>query len=253
MSDSVRNQSAWECGECSRTHLKPRPRLRGAGPANETAAVIKPFPRPPRSFFRRGAPTLAKALLGQRLVRLVDGQRLAGRIVETEAYCGVTDQAAHSFNHRRTNRTEPMWSDGGTAYVYFTYGMHHCMNVSASGEGDPQAVLIRALEPTQGVEAMRLHRPKARRDTDLCSGPARLCEALRIDRGFSGVDLLDCEELWIEQIRKSVMRGRDIAVTPRVGVQYAGEWAGKPLRFLIRDHPHCSRPPRSALVGNDRV
>ena len=228
-------------------------RLRTTGQQYETERVSTPAPRPPRSFFRRGAPALARALLGQRLVRIVDGQRLAGRIVETEAYCGVRDRAAHSFNHRRTERTDPMWRDGGTAYVYFTYGMHHCMNVAASIEGDPQAVLIRALEPTQGVEAMRQHRPKARRDADLCSGPARLCEALRIDRGFSGVDLLDSESLWIERVRRSVMPGRRIAVTPRVGVGYADEWAGKPLRFLIRDHPHCSRPPRSALVWNDEM
>lgn len=210
-------------------------------------------PRPPRDFFRRGAPAVARALLGQRLVRIVNGQRLAGRIVETEAYCGVKDRAAHSFNHRRTDRTEPMWRDGGTAYVYFTYGMHHCMNVAASVEDDPQAVLIRAVEPTEGVEAMRAHRPKARRDTDLCSGPARLCEAFDIDRELTGVDLLASEALWIEQLRRSPMKGREVAVTPRVGVAYAGEWAGKPLRYLIRDHPHRSRPPTAALVCSNRT
>lgn len=186
-------------------------------------------------------------------MRIRDGRRLAGRIVETEAYCGVEDAAAHSFNHRRTDRTEPMWRDGGTAYVYFTYGMHHCMNVAASIEGDPQAVLIRAIEPTEGVQLMREYRSKARREVELCSGPARLCEALSIDRRYSGVDLLDCEELWIERLRTSVQPRHRLTITPRVGVRYAGEWAAKPLRFAIRDHPGVSRPPRSAMIRRDAM
>ena len=210
-------------------------------------AVPGEAPRPPRSFFRTDAPRLARALLGQRLVRLVDGRRLAGVIVETEAYCGVDDAAAHSYQHRRTERTEPMWRDGGTAYVYFTYGMHHCFNVAAGFEGDPQAVLVRALEPIEGLDAIRRHRPRARRDVELCSGPAKLCEALRIDRRFSGVDLLRCDELWIERLRRRAPAASRLETTPRVGVAYAGAWAGKPLRYLLRGHPHASRPPRSAL------
>jgi len=197
---------------------------------------------------RRGAPALARGLLGQRLVRVVEGVRLAGVIVETEAYCGARDRAAHSFGPRRTARTEPMYGDGGTAYVYFTYGMHHCMNVVAGVRDDPQAVLLRALEPTEGLEVMRARRPRARREADLCSGPARLCEALGIDRALSGVDLLSHAGLWIERVRRAPIRGERVEVTPRVGVAYAGEWAARPLRFVIRGHPHASRPAKSSMV-----
>ena len=202
-----------------------------------------------RDFFRRDAPTLARALLGQRLVRVVDSQRLAGTIVETEAYCGAEDRAAHSFGHRRTPRTEPMFADGGTAYVYFTYGMHHCMNVVAATRDDPQAVLIRALEPTEGLDAIRRRRPAARRDTDLCSGPARLCEAMAIDRTLSGLDLLDSEAIWIERLTRRPPPVSRLTVTPRVGVKYAADWADKPLRYCLKDHPHVSRPPRSAFAA----
>ena len=140
-----------------------------------------------RRFFHRDPVTLARALLGRRLVRrLGNGVELSGRIVETEAYLGIRDRAAHSFGGRRTKRTESMWLDGGHVYVYFTYGMHWLLNIVSEREGQPTACLIRALEPLDGVEEMRRNRAgkislERLRDVDLCSGPAKLTDALRID------------------------------------------------------------------------
>ncbi len=191
--------------------------------------------RPDRSFFQRDPVTLARALLGQRLVRVLeDGTRLAGIIVETEAYLGVEDLAAHTARGRRTARNESMWGDGGHAYVYFTYGMHHCMNIVAQTAGEPTAVLIRAIEPVEGMMRMGEHRGSVvKRERDLCSGPAKLCQALRIDRGLDGVDMVMSQELFVERVRSRMLAARLMGIGPRVGVGYAGEWAQKPLRFWV--------------------
>ena len=196
-----------------------------------------------RRFFRRDPVTLSKALLGQILVRrLDDGRELAGKIVEVEAYLGIEDRAAHSFGGRRTARNASMWGDGGHAYVYFTYGMHWCVNVVADREEVPTACLIRALEPLRGIEEMRRRRsgkvsPNRLRVTDLCSGPAKLTQALAIDRKLDGVDLVEGGELYI--VRGSRSRP-GIGRSPRIGVAYAKEWAGKPLRFFLAGNPHVS-------------
>ena len=207
---------------------------------------VQTMTRPSRSFFQRDAASLARALLGQELVRVSGGRRVAGVIVETEAYLGVSDKAAHTFNGRRTKRNESMWGIGGLAYVYFTYGMHYCLNVVASRRDDPQAVLIRAIEPTDGLDLMRRRRgrPAACNDLQLCSGPAKLCQALGIDLKLDGIDLLGSGLLFIEQKRQRSLPGRLIMSTPRIGVSYAQEWADRPLRFLIRDNPYLSRPDR---------
>ncbi|MEX2213760.1 MAG: DNA-3-methyladenine glycosylase [Phycisphaeraceae bacterium] len=200
------------------------------------------MPRLARPFFRRSPITIARALLGQRLVRLLeDGTRLAGLIVETEAYLGIPDRAAHTFGGRRTVRNASMWRDGGHAYVYFTYGLHFCMNVVAQVEGKPTAVLLRALEPTEGIDRMRNHRgPNTKRDRDLCSGPAKLCQAMKIDRALDGVDLVTSDMLFIEQVRSRALPSNRIEVTPRIGIHYAGDWAMKPLRFHLKDCDHVS-------------
>jgi DNA-3-methyladenine glycosylase len=201
--------------------------------------------RLPRRFYAQDAVTLARALLGQVLVRRIDGvARLAGRIVETEAYLGVPDRAAHTFGGRRTPRNESMWGPPGHAYVYFIYGLHHCMNVVADAPGQPTAVLLRALQPLEGIERMREHRagkgPASRlRDTDLCSGPAKLTQALRLDRSLDGADLVTGEALFIE--RGARTPAAQVIVTPRVGIAYAGSWAAKPLRFYVAGNPHVSR------------
>jgi len=188
--------------------------------------------------------TVARALLGQRLVRRIGSHRLAGIIVETEAYLGTPDRAAHSYGGRRTDRVASMYLPGGHAYVYFTYGMHHCANVVAERESKPTAVLLRALEPIEGQPIMRQNRATRMaadrlRDTDLCSGPAKLCQALAIDRQLDGTDLVTSDALFIERGR--AVRSADIVESPRIGIGYAEEWVDQPLRFHIRGHSHVSR------------
>ena len=208
-----------------------------------------------RRFFRRDPVTLARALLGRRLVRrLGNGVELSGRIVETEAYLGIRDRAAHSFGGRRTKRTESMWLDGGHVYVYFTYGMHWLLNIVSEREGQPTACLIRALEPLDGVEEMRRNRAgkislEHLRDVDLCSGPAKLTDALRIDGKQDGLDLVDGEELYLERGR-SVTSDR-IVTSTRIGVGYAREWAKRRLRFYVRDNPNVSVRSTRAATRRD--
>jgi DNA-3-methyladenine glycosylase len=199
-----------------------------------------------RRFYRRDPVTLARSLLGQVLVRrLPDGRALSGRIVEVEAYLGIPDRAAHSFGGRRTPRNASMWLDGGHAYVYFTYGMHWCVNVVADREGVPTACLIRALEPLEGLEEMRSRRqgkgrPDRLRERDLCSGPAKLTQALGIDRALDGVDLVEGDALFIFRDRKPAPPDAIVA-SPRIGVGYAREWAARPLRFYLRGNPFVSK------------
>ncbi|MEO1535117.1 MAG: DNA-3-methyladenine glycosylase [Planctomycetota bacterium] len=205
-----------------------------------------------RDSFGTSADTLAQSLLGCTLVRtLSDGTRLAGVIVETEAYLGAIDKAAHSKGARRTPRTEPMFGPGGTAYVFLIYGMHCCFNVAASTEGDPQAVLIRALEPTESSRTMRAIRAKTSKaanpgklpDHLLCSGPARLCQAMDIDRRFSGIDLTASDDIWIEPRSRSGDSGEpDIGTSVRIGVDYAEEWAAAELRYFVRGSRSISGP-----------
>jgi DNA-3-methyladenine glycosylase len=194
-----------------------------------------------RGFFSKDPARLAVALLGQRLVRtLPDGERLSGIIVETEAYLGVADRAAHSYGGRRTARVEPMYGPPGTAYVYFTYGMHHCFNVVCGREGEPVAVLIRGLEPERGIERMRTLRGRAGSVQDLCRGPGRLCRAMQIDKALDGIDLVRDARLFIEIVARRPMESRRLVNTPRIGVGYAGRWARRRLRWLVRGNPHVS-------------
>lgn len=206
-----------------------------------------PGKRLSRSFFVRPADELAPRLLGCRLMRrLSDGTVLGGVIVETEAYLGPEDRAAHSYGGRRTPRTEPMYMLPGTSYVYFTYGMHHCMNVSAMAVGIPQAVLLRALEPSEGIERMAALRGRADgqgRTSVLCNGPGKLCQALAIDRGLTGVDTCGSDVLWFERGRK--LSDASIGVSARVGIGYAGEWVEKPLRWFVLGNSCVSRGPRA--------
>ena len=182
-----------------------------------------------RRFYRRDPVTLAKALLGQVLVRrLDDGQELTGRIVETEAYLGIVDRAAHSYGGRRTERNASMYLDGGHAYVYFVYGMHWCFNVVADREEVPTACLIRALEPLTGLDEMRCRRRKEK-TSELCSGPAKLTQALVIKRMHDGRDLTTSAELFIRRVRLTT--SGQIASSSRVGIEYAGAWARRQLRF----------------------
>lgn len=204
-----------------------------------------PLTRLTRRFFRRDPVALAQALLGQTLVRVMDdGTELAGRIVEVEAYLGIPDRAAHTFGGRRTARNASMWLDAGHAYVYFTYGMHFCMNITADAAGVPTACLIRALEPLGGLDVMRRLRsgkidPSRLREVDLCSGPAKLAQAMAIDRTLDGEDLTVSKMLYLR--RGQSPGAARITASPRIGVNYAAQWAKKPLRFHIAGSPHVSK------------
>jgi DNA-3-methyladenine glycosylase len=174
--------------------------------------------------------------LGAVLISEVGGRRTAGRIVETEAYLGARDPASHAWRGRRTPRVEPLYGAPGTAYVYFTYGMHWCLNAVSEKVDRPTAVLLRALEPLEGLETMRRRRGGVR-DRELCSGPAKLCEALGVTGALNGASL----RRGVLRIVNDGSRPRtraSIAVTPRIGVSRAADW---PLRFLIEGSPWASR------------
>jgi DNA-3-methyladenine glycosylase len=194
----------------------------------------------PREFYTRSdVLVVARQLLGCRLVvREADGARSSGMIVEAEAYMGPEDKAAHSYGNRRTARTETMFGLGGTAYVYFIYGMYYQFNVVTNRENVPHAILLRALEPIEGTERMHERRP-VKRERDLTSGPGKLCQALGLDRSFNGEDLLG-ERVWIEASERRLAPGR-IASGVRIGIDYAEEYKEKPWRFWIKDNPYVSR------------
>ena len=198
-----------------------------------------------RSFYtRRDTLRVARELLGKRLVvPAPDGSRVSGLIVETESYMGPEDKASHAYGNRRTARTETMYAEGGTAYVYFVYGMHHQFNVVTNREGTSHAVLVRALEPEEGLAWMRRRR-SLDDERSLTSGPGKLCQALGLDRSYNGEDLLG-ERVWLEDAGRRI-RAAEIAAGPRIGINYAAEYIEKPWRFWLRDNPFVSRKnPRS--------
>lgn len=196
-------------------------------------------PKLPREFYTRpNVVAVARDLLGKLLVVPGrDRERISGIIVETEAYRGPLDRAAHSYGGRRTRRTETMYGIGGTAYVFFVYGMYNQFNVVTNVEDNPHAVLIRALEPVEGIELMRKRR-HGQPDHNLTNGPGKLCLALDIDRQLDRADLLG-DKVWLEEGKK-IPRSR-IMSGPRIGIDYAEEWVDKPWRFWIRDNPFVSR------------
>jgi DNA-3-methyladenine glycosylase len=161
----------------------------------------------------------------------------AARIVETEAYCGPLDAAAHSYRGQ-TPRNAVMFGEPGLLYVYFTYGMHYCCNAVCGELGEGVAVLIRAAEPIAGLDLIRAARPAAKRDRDLCSGPARLCQAFGIDRRQDGADLVTADH-GLAIIDDGVAPPPDPVVGPRIGIRHAAE---EPWRFYVRGNPHVSKP-----------
>jgi DNA-3-methyladenine glycosylase len=186
-------------------------------------------------FFAVPADVLAPRLIGWRVVRVLDsGERLVGRIVETEAYLGTIDRASHARGGHRSARNESMYAAPGIAYVYFTYGAHDMLNVSCLAAGDPHAVLIRALEPLQGLEEMRRRRA-GHADHNLCAGPGKLTRAMAITRELDGVDLLDpLGSLRLEPPEVGRASGA-LVCTARIGIESAGpRWARRRLRWLER-------------------
>ncbi|HUN72804.1 MAG TPA: DNA-3-methyladenine glycosylase [Steroidobacteraceae bacterium] len=178
-----------------------------------------------RPFYARDTLTVARELIGMHLVHAEGGSIRAGRIVETEAYRGPQDLAAHSARGR-TARTEVMFGPAGHAYVYFIYGFWHCLNIVTEAEGVPHAVLLRALEPVTGI-------------ADKTWGPGLLCRAMHIDKKLNGADLCG-DSLWLERPPASDRRPPRVARSARIGVDYAGEWARRPWRFYDRDSRYVS-------------
>lgn len=194
----------------------------------------------PREFFARPTVTVARDLLGVLLWRRTADGLTCGRIVETEAYGGPEDMASHS-RAGRTRRTQPMFGEVGHAYVYLVYGMHECLNVVArSDAAEAGAVLLRAIEPVLGIDLMRLRRGRETdADARLGAGPARLSQAMAVDRSLDGHDLVSGESLWLTA--GDPVSEAAVAVGRRIGVDYAGEWADRPWRFLLSGNPSVSR------------
>lgn len=192
----------------------------------------------PADFYDRSALHVARDLIGTRLVRRQGRTLLAGRIVETEAYVGPHDLACHA-SKGRTARTEVMFGPAGHAYVYLIYGMYCCLNVVTGEEGYPAAVLIRAIEPLEGIARMTRNRGRQLAETAIGSGPGKLCQALAIDRRLNG-ESLEGDRVWLEagsRKRAAVLR------SPRIGVDYAGAYRDKRWRFFLAANPHVSPHP----------
>ena len=189
-------------------------------------------------YTRTDVVNIARELLGKVLVTQWDGVVTSGRIVETEAYCGITDRASHAWNGRRTRRTEIMYDEGGKGYVYLCYGIHHLFNVVTNTKDTPHAVLVRAVEPLEGISTMLQRTGKRKPDRTLTSGPGNVSKAFGLLVSHSGIRLLD-EMVFIAD-DGYVLKKEEIVATTRIGVDYAGEDALLPYRFFIRDNIYVS-------------
>ena len=197
-----------------------------------------------RDFYNRDTLTVAKELLGKLLVHKVDGKLISGKIVETEAYRGVIDKAAHSYGGKRTPRVEPMYGQCGFAYVYFIYGLYYCFNVVTREEGVAEAVLVRALEPINGLEEMSINRYNKSLDSinkkqliNITNGPSKLCNALKIDKTLNREDLCG-DKLYIESGQQEEFI---IEEAKRIGIDYAEEAKDYLWRFYIKGNSYVSK------------
>ena len=182
----------------------------------------------------------AKSLLGKYLFTSIDNTITGGYIVETEAYNGIIDKASHAYGNRLTPRTKTMFMQGGIAYVYLCYGIHEMFNVVTSVEGQPHAILIRALHPTEGIEAMLCRRNMPALKPNVTKGPGSVAKALGISRAINALSL-QSDTIWIED-RRLTFKDEEIAAVPRVGVDYAGADALLPYRFYVKGNPYVSKP-----------
>lgn len=182
---------------------------------------------------------LAEDLLGKVLYTQKDGLLTGGRIVETEAYFGVMDKASHAFNGKRTSRTEPMYREGGVAYVYLCYGIHHLLNIVTSGAADPQCVLIRSIEPLVGIDVMALRRHVLPEKPSFSNGPGSAAKALGIDGSFNDA-LLTGNSIWIEDQGLKYSPAQ-IGKAARIGIAYAQEHAALPLRFFVKESKYARK------------
>jgi DNA-3-methyladenine glycosylase len=181
-------------------------------------------------YLQHDVVALARKLIGKVLFTYIDGRLTAGIITETEAYAGEVDKASHAFGGRRTNRTETMYSQGGTGYVYLCYGIHHLFNVVTNVEGVPHAVLIRGVKPLEGIDIIRKRRKFPKNDKILAAGPGTVSQALGILTKHDKTDLTG-DVIWIED-HSIAVPDKKVKITPRIGIDYAGEDAKLPYRFL---------------------
>jgi len=183
---------------------------------------------------------LSRDLLGKYLFTCIDGQTTGGIIVETEAYNGGVDKASHAYGNRLTPRTKTMFMQGGVAYVYLCYGIHEMFNIVASSEGHPLAILVRAVEPTDGLDVMLWRRNMLSLKPNITSGPGSVAKALGISRAINAFSL-DGDTIWLED-RGITFPDEAVAAVPRVGVDYAGDDALLPYRFYVKGNPYVSKP-----------
>lgn len=187
--------------------------------------LLQPF------YLQESAVEVARQLLGKELCTNINGKLTSGIITETEAYMGVNDKASHSWNNRRTQRTEIMYHEGGVAYVYLCYGIHSLFNVVTNLKDVPHAVLIRSIIPKRGIEIIKKRRPVNKPLKQIASGPGMVSQALGIDRSMTGKSLLG-NKIWIENSDLQIL-SKQITTTARIGVDYAGPDAMLPYRFII--------------------
>lgn len=193
-----------------------------------------------REFYRRDARQVAPELLGKLLVHKTPQGIRSGMIVETEAYLGPEDAASHAYQNKRTVRTEILFGPAGYAYVYLIYGMYHCLNVVVNEENRPEAVLIRAVEPIEGIVAM-LKTRNCKDIKNLSNGPGKLCQALGINQQFNGLDL--CGQTLFITDHQSI-KTSEIGVSPRVNIEYAGEYKDRLWRYYMKENPFVSKDSR---------
>lgn len=189
-------------------------------------------------YCRNNVIQIAKELLGQVVVTNLKGLVTSGRIVETEAYIGLTDRASHSYGGKRTPRSEHMYARAATSYVYICYGIHQMLNIVTNAPGIPDAILIRAIEPLDGIDTMLLRRGKGKADATLTKGPGNVAKALGINKSHSGIDLLG-DTIFILSTNHSISE-RDICCSQRIGVEYAGADALLPFRFYEKGNKYVS-------------
>ena len=194
-----------------------------------------------REFFMTDAVTLAQRLLGKILVRKLDNTYIKCRIVEVEAYMGGEDKGSHTYKNKKTERTKYFWNHGGHLYVYLIYGVNHCMNIVANDESLPQACLIRAVEPIEGIEILSQNRKLSNKKNSsssqiqLTNGPGKVCSALKIDRTYNGHDISSSQEIFLLE---DIEYNFTYCSSPRINIEYAGEYKDKPWRFYTLSHPN---------------
>ncbi|WP_026898388.1 DNA-3-methyladenine glycosylase [Daejeonella oryzae] len=195
----------------------------------------------PLSFYEReDALAIAKDLIGKVLLTNVENELTGGIIVETEAYLGPEDRGSHAFNNKRTGRNEMMFHSGGFVYMYICYGIHDMLNIVTGKKDIPHAILIRAIEPTVGLEIIKMRRENCKQSFKLCQGPGSLAKALGLTKLHNGIDLKG-NTIWIEDHGIS-FKDDDIIAAPRVGMNFEGEFKTVPWRFLVKNNKFVSRP-----------